>query len=156
QRYFDQGLRLAYAFNHDEARRSFRKAQKLDPGCAMCAWGEALVLGPNINLPMPEEVVAPALAAMQEAQALAGKASPREQAVIASLAQRYVADPKAARAPLDTAYAAAMGKVAAQFPDDDQIAVLYAEAVMDLSPWDYWMTGGAEPKPHSAPIVSTL
>ena len=88
QTYFDQGLRLAYAFNHGEAQRAFRKAQKLDPECAMCFWGEALVLGPNINLPMPDDAVAPAFAAAQKARTLAGNASPREQALIAALAQR--------------------------------------------------------------------
>src|SRR5215813_2580158 len=82
QAYFDQGLRLTYAFNHGEAQRAFRKAQKLDPTCAMCFWGEALVLGPNINLPMQDDAVAPAFAAMQKARALAGKAAPREQALI--------------------------------------------------------------------------
>jgi tetratricopeptide (TPR) repeat protein len=157
QAYFDQGLRLAYAFNHGEAQRAFRMAQKLDPDCAMCFWGEALVLGPNINLPMPEEAVAPAYAAAQKATALAGKASPREQALISALAVRYGSDPKAARAPLDAAYATEMAKVAAQFSDDDEIATLYAEAVMDLSPWDYWKKpGGREPNPQSVPIVPTL
>ena len=78
QAYFNQGLRLAYAFNHDEARRAFRKAQRLDPDCAMCFWGEALVLGPNINMPMQEDAVAPAYAAIRHAQTLAGKAGPRE------------------------------------------------------------------------------
>ena len=112
QVYFDQGLRLAYAFNHGEAQRAFRKAQKLDPDCAMCFWGEALVLGPNINLPMQEDAVAPAYAAAQKAKALAGKATPREQALIGALAARYGSDPKAARAPLDAAYAAEMEKVA--------------------------------------------
>jgi tetratricopeptide (TPR) repeat protein len=156
QAYFDQGLRLAYAFNHGEAQRAFRTAQKLDPDCAMCFWGEALVLGPNINLPMQEDAIAPAYAAAQKAKALAGKASPREQALIAALASRYDSDPKAARATLDAAYAAQMAKVAEQFPDDEQIATLYAEAVMDLSPWDYWKPGGHEPNPQSAPIVPTL
>ena len=156
QAYFDQGLRLAYAFNHDEAQRAFRMAQKLDPDCAMCFWGEALVLGPNINLPMPEDAVAPAYAAAQKAKALAGKASPREQALIAAIAVRYGSDPKAARAPFDAAYAAEMAKAAVQFPDDDEIATLYAEAVMDLSPWDYWKPGGREANPQSAPIVPTL
>jgi len=156
QVYFDQGLRLTYAFNHEEAQRAFRKAQKLDPDCAMCFWGEALVLGPNINLPMAEEAVAPAFAAMQKARTLAAKASPREQALITALSARYVEDPKADRAQLDTAYAAAMANVAAQFPEDNEIAVLYAEAVMDLSPWNYWQPGGREPNPHSAPIVPTL
>ena len=156
QAYFDQGLRLAYAFNHGEAQRAFRVAQKLDPDCAMCFWGEALVLGPNINLPMQEDAIAPAFAAVQKAKALATKAGPREQALIAALALRYSSDPKVARAPFDAAYAAEMAKVVAQFPDDDEIATLYAEAVMDLSPWDYWKPGGQEPNPQSTPIVPTL
>jgi len=156
QAYFDQGLRLAYAFNHGEAQRAFRMAQKLDPDCAMCFWGEALVLGPNINLPMQEDAVAPAFAAAQKAKALAGKASPREQALIGAITARYSSDPKAARAPFDAAYAAEMAKVAAQFADDDEIATLYAEAVMDVSPWNYWKPGGREPNPQSVPIVPTL
>jgi tetratricopeptide (TPR) repeat protein len=156
QAYFDQGLRLAFAFNHGEAQRAFRKAQKLDPACAICFWGEALVLGPNINLPMQDDAVAPAFAAMGKARALIANAGPREQALIAALAMRYTADAKADRAPLDAAYAAAMSKVAAQFPDDDEIAVLYAESVMDLSPWNYWQPGGREPNPQSVPIVPTL
>jgi tetratricopeptide (TPR) repeat protein len=156
QAYFDQGLRLAYAFNHGEAQRAFRKAQKLDPECAMCFWGEAFVLGPNINLPMQEDAAAPAYAAARKAQSLAGKATAREQALIGAVVARYGSDPKAARPPFDKAYAAEMARVASQFPDDDQIATLYAEAVMDLSPWDYWKPGGHEPNPQSAPIVPTL
>jgi tetratricopeptide (TPR) repeat protein len=156
QSYFDQGLRLAYAFNHAEAQRAFRKAQRLDPTCAMCFWGEALVLGPNINLPMPEDAVAPAFTAIGKASALAGNASPREQALIAALSARYSPDAKAERAPLDAAYATAMGKVAVQLPEDDEIAVLYAESVMDLSPWNYWQPGGKEPNPQSVPIVPTI
>ena len=156
QVYFDQGLRLTYAFNHEEAQRAFRKAQKLDPDCAMCFWGEALVLGPNLNLPMVEEAVAPAFAAMQKARTLAAKASPREQALITALSARYVEDAKVDRTQLDTAYAAAMANVAAQFPQDNEIAVLYAESVMDLSPWNYWQPGGREPNPQSGPIVPTL
>jgi tetratricopeptide (TPR) repeat protein len=156
QAYFDQGLRLAYAFNHDESRRAFRKAQKLDPGCAMCFWGEALVLGPNINLPMQDDAVAPAYAAAQKARSLADKTTPREQALIAALAARYAPNAKAERARLDRDYAAAMGKVAAQFPEDNEIAILYAEALMDLSPWDYWKPGGRDPNPQSVAIVPTL
>jgi tetratricopeptide (TPR) repeat protein len=156
QSYFDQGFRLAYAFNHGEAQRAFRMAQKLDPDCAMCFWGEALVLGPNINLPMQEDAVAPAYAAAQKAKALAGKATPREQALIGALVARYGSDPKAPRAPFDAAYAAEMAKVASQFSDDDEITTLYAESVMDLSPWDYWKPGGREPNPQSVPIVPTL
>jgi tetratricopeptide (TPR) repeat protein len=156
QAYFDQGLRLAYAFNHGEAQRAFRKAQKLDPNCAMCFWGEALVLGPNINLPMQDDAIAPAFAATEKARALSANASPREQALIAALATRYAADPKADRAQLDAAYAAAMADVASKFPDDNDIAALYAEAVMDVSPWNYWQPGGVEPNPQSVPIVPTL
>jgi tetratricopeptide (TPR) repeat protein len=156
QRYFDQGLRLAYGFNHLEAQRAFRKAQKLDPGCAMCFWGEALVLGPNINLPMMPEAVAPAYAAAAKARSLAAPAGPREQALIEALAARYAEDPKADRPTLDRAYAAAMARVAERFSDDTEILTLYAESVMDVSPWDYWEPGGAAPHPHSAPIVPTL
>ena len=156
QTYFDQGLRLTYAFNHGEAQRAFREAQKLDPECAMCFWGEALVLGPNINLPMQDEALAPAFAAAQKARALAANASPREQALIAALSARYAENPKADRKVLDAAYAAAMGKVAAEFPEDNEIAVLYAESVMDVSPWNYWQPGGGEPNPQSVAIVPTL
>jgi tetratricopeptide (TPR) repeat protein len=156
QTYFDQGLRLTYAFNHAEAQRAFRKAQKLDPDCAMCFWGEALVLGPNINLPMQDEAVAPAFAAARKAAALAATTSSREQALIAAISARYAEDPKADRSPLNAAYAAAMGKVAAQFPEDNEIAVLYAESLMDLSPWNYWRPGGSEPNPQSVDIVPTL
>ena len=156
QSFFDQGLRLTYAFNHDEARRAFRKAQRLDPDCAMCFWGEALVLGPNINLPMQEDAVPLAYTAIQTARALAARAQAHEQALIAALSTRYVQDPKADRVPLDAAYAAAMGEVAARFPGDNEIAVLYAEALMDVSPWDYWQPGGSEPKPQSAAIVPAL
>ena len=154
QAFFDQGLRLAYAFNHGEAQRSFRKAQKLDPTCAMCFWGEALVLGPNINLPMQDDAVAPAFAAASKPANSPG--ATREQALISALAKRYTHEPKADRAPLDADYAQAMKAVAAQYPDDNDIAVLYAEAVMDLSPWDYWQRGGREPNPQSEPIVPTL
>ena len=156
QRYFDQGLRLTYAFNHAEARRAFRKAQRIDPGCAMCYWGEALVLGPNINAPMEASALAPALSALREAQARAAKATEREQALIAALAKRYSEDPKAERSGLDAAYAEAMGKVAARHPKDHNIQVLYAESLMDLSPWDYWQAGGSQPKGKTAEILATL
>ncbi|MDQ4059748.1 MAG: hypothetical protein M3145_01385 [Pseudomonadota bacterium] len=156
QRYFDQGLMLAYGFNHAEARRSFQAAQRIDPDCAMCFWGEALVLGPNINAPMEDAAREPALAALGQARKLAGRASEREQALIEALAARYSADPSAERAALDQAYAAAMERVAARFPADLDIAVLYAEALMNLSPWDYWEAGGTKPKGRTADIVATL
>lgn len=146
QAYFDQGLRLTYAFNHAEAARAFRAAQDIDPSCAMCFWGEALVLGPNINAPMFPEAVAPAVAAAAEAQRLAPRTRPEEQAVIRAVARRYSADPKADRAALDQAYADAMAQVGRDFPTHDTIQVLYAEALMDLAPWDYWSPGGTKPK----------
>lgn len=156
QQYFDQGLRLTYAFNHLEAQRAFRQAQKLDPHCAMCFWGEALVLGPNINAPMEPTAATPAWKALTRAKALAKGASPRERALIAALAQRYAQHPPADRKPLDAAYAQAMGKLAAKFPEDDEIAVLYAESLMDLSPWDYWEDGGRKPKGRTAEILQVL
>lgn len=156
QRYFDQGLRLAYAFNHAEARRAFRMAQRLDPTCAMCFWGEALVLGPNINAPMDEAAAAPALAALATAQQLAASATAREQALIAALARRYSADPTADRAALDAAYADAMAAVAAGFPDDSHIAVLAAEAMMDTQPWDYWEVDQETPKGRTEKIIALL
>ncbi len=156
QRYFDQGLRLAIGFNHAEAGRAFRAAQKHDPTCAMCAWGEALVLGPNINAPMDAEAIAPAIAAVRKAQEHSASVTTPERALIGALAQRYSPDPKAERQALDADYAAAMGEVAARFPDDDTIQVLYAEALMDLTPWDYWEPGGVTPKGRTADIVATL
>src|SRR5688572_12962585 len=121
QRYFDQGLRLTYGFNHAEARRAFRKAQQIDPNCAMCYWGEALVLGPNINAPMEAHAAAPAMAAVTRAKELAATALPHEQALIDALAQRYVADPAADRKALDSAYADAMMAVAKRYPNDTEI-----------------------------------
>src|SRR5579871_73837 len=111
QMLFDQGVNLMFGFNHAEAIRSFREAARLDPDCAMCWWGVAFALGPNINLPMPDDAVAPAWAALQKAQALAPKASPEEQAWIAALATRYSADPKADRHAMDEAFAKAMGEL---------------------------------------------
>lgn len=157
QRYFDQGVRLAYAFNHDEARRAFRAAQRHDPNCAMCYWGEAFVLGPNINAPMEPAAFTPALAAIARAAALkAGHTSAREQSLIDALRQRYAATATSDRVALDRAYADAMARAAASFPDDDDIATWYAEALMDLSPWDYWEQGGGAPKHNTREIVATL
>jgi tetratricopeptide (TPR) repeat protein len=146
QRYFDQGLRLSYAFNHPEALRAFRKAQEIDPGCAMCYWAEAFALGPNINAPMPASAVEPAFAAVSKAQALAAGATDREKALIAALAKRYSPDPEADRGALNEAYADAMAEVAADFPEDHDIAALYADSVMNVSPWDYWEADHSTPK----------
>jgi tetratricopeptide (TPR) repeat protein len=156
QAYFDQGLRLAFGFNHAEAQRAFQAAQQIDPGCAMCFWGEALVLGPNINVPMMPEAQAPALAALAQAVALKGAVTERERALIEALQARYSADPKADRAALDAAYADAMKRVAARFPADDTIRTLFAEAAMDTQPWDYWEAAGAKPKGRTADIVDAL
>jgi len=156
QNYFDQGLRLLFAFNHAEAARAFRAAQQLDPQCAMCFWGEAYALGPNINAPMFPDAVAPAFAAAQRAQALAANTTPQEQALIRAIGQRYLADAAADRAALDQAYAAAMAEAARRHPTSDTVLVLYAESMMDISPWNYWQAGGAEPREHTAAMVDAL
>jgi tetratricopeptide (TPR) repeat protein len=155
QAWFDQGMRLSFAFNHAEAQRAFREAQKLDPNCALCFWGEALVLGPNINVPMMPDANAPALAALGKASDLAPKAPARDRALIEALEERYSPDPKVERAKLDAAYAKAMGEVAKHYADDT-ILTLYAEALMDTQPWDYWEAGGTKPKGNGAQIVETL
>ena len=142
QRYFDQGLRLAYAFNHGEAYRAFKKAQALDPGCAMCFWGEAFVLGANINAAMEPGAVQPAFVALTNAKARSAGASARERALIDALATRYSPDPDADPAALAGAYADAMAAAHAQHPDDQDIAVLFADALMNTSPWDYWELDG--------------
>ena len=156
QAYFDQGLRLAFAFNHAEAQRAFRAAQALDPQCALCFWGEALVLGPNINAPMLPEAQAPALAALARAVALKAAAAPKERALIEALQWRYSADSATERRALDAAYADAMQRLAARYPADDLLQVLDAEAAMDTQPWDYWDAGGARPKGRTAEILRAL
>lgn len=156
QRYFDQGLRLAYGFNHAEAARAFREAQRLDPNCAMCFWGEAYVLGPNINAPMIPEAAAPAHAAARKALLLAGSAGPAERVLIEAMAKRYAATAPADRTALDRAYAEAMADAARRFPDDADIGVLYAEALMDLQPWDYWQPGGREPKGDIGQAIASI
>lgn len=156
QAYFDQGLRWAFAFNHAEAQRAFQAAQKADPKLAMAWWGEALVLGPNINAPMMPDAAAPALNALAKAVELAPAAPAKDRALIAALQQRYAADPKAERAALDAAYADAMKTVAEQYPRDDTIVTLYAESVMDTQPWDYWEAAGARPKGRAAELLAAL
>ncbi|NET83168.1 MAG: hypothetical protein F6J94_14910 [Moorea sp. SIO1F2] len=155
QKYFDQGLILAYAFNHAEAARAFKEASRLDPNCAMCYWGLAYVQGPNINAPMADEQVSEAWQAIQQAIALSNKASPKEQAYIKALAQRYSEQPMADRSSLDLAYAQAMKQVVQDYPDDLDVATLYAESLMDTMPWDYWQDNG-ELKPEAKPILATL
>jgi tetratricopeptide (TPR) repeat protein len=156
QRFFDQGVNLLFGFNHAEAIRSFREAARLDPDCAMCWLGVAIALGPNINLPMPDDAVAPAWEALARARALEAKASLEERDWIEALAARYNADPKADRKALDEAYAQGMGRLWRAHPDDLDAGVFYAEAMMDTQPWDYWRADGATPKGHAADIVATL
>jgi tetratricopeptide (TPR) repeat protein len=156
QRYFDQGVNLLFGFNHAEAIRSFREAARLDPDCAMCWWGMAVALGPNINMPMPPDAVAPAWEALQNARTLAPKATPAERAWIEALATRYAEAPPTDRKPLDTAYADAMGRLARAWPDDLDAATFYAEAMMDTQPWDYWQADAVTPKGHGGEIVATL
>jgi len=155
QTYFNQGLILSYGFNHAEAARSFREAQKLDPDCAMAYWGEALVLGPNINAAMEDENVPLAWAALQKALERKDKASERERAYIDALAARYVPEPVADRSELDVAYANAMREVAGDYPDDLDASTLFAEALMNTTPWDYWQDNG-EPKWVTEEILATL
>jgi tetratricopeptide (TPR) repeat protein len=156
QRYFDQGLRLVYAFNHAEAVRSFRKAQRLDANCAMCFWGEALAFGPNINMPMARDALKPAVAAVERAKALAGGATEKERALIAAMARRYSPDPTVQQAAGDLAFAVAMADAAERYADDDEIAALYAEAVMNLAPWDYWEADKKTPKGKMGDAIKTI
>jgi tetratricopeptide (TPR) repeat protein len=154
QRYFDQGLTWTYAFNHDEAIRSFEAAVAKDPACAMAYWGIAYCHGPHINnVAVPPERASAAWAALQKA--LAAKSAGVERALIEALAKRY-ADPQPAdRKPLDEAYAAAMREVYAAYPDDVDVATLYAESLMDLQPWDLWAKDG-KPKGKTTEIMAVL
>lgn len=158
QRYFDQGFRLVYAFNHDEATRAFVKAAELDPGCASCWWGAALTLGPNYNIPMLPDRAQAAWDALQRAQATAAGASPVEQALVRALAQRYPGptplDP-AAMQPHQQAFAKAMGEVAQRFPEDLDVQTLYAEALMTANPWKLWTAEG-QPAAGTPEIVAIL
>lgn len=158
QAFFNQGLRLAYGFNHDEAARSFARAAQLDPTCAMCFWGVALVLGPNYNMPMLAESAPAAWDALQRARQLAPRTTPVEQALITALVQRYPgpeALPPEKMAPFNEAYASAMADVAARYPDDLDVQTLHAEALMDRNPWKLWSLDGA-PAPGTEQIVATL
>ncbi len=141
QLFMNQGLNLSYAFNHAEAGRAYREAARLDPNLAIAYWGEALALGPNINAPMDPANEPKAVEVIKKAVALKAKASPRERALIDALVQRYSgrAEDRKAR---DIAYADAMRKVHLQFPNDQDIAMLYVESVMDLRPWGYWERDG--------------
>lgn len=161
QRYFDQGMVLAFGFNHAEAIRSFRAAQRLDASCAMCFWGEALATGPNINVTangkavMSTDEQEAAYAAVQRAVALRGQASEVERDLIDALALRYSAEPVEDRDPYDRAYAGALGELQSKYADDDDIAVMFAEAWMNTMPWDYW-SDGETPRPEIVPVIDAL
>ena len=156
QAFFDQGLRLTYAFNHAEAVRAFREAQLLDPDCAMCFWGEAFALGANINAPMVDAALDPALVSLDEAKARADNASPREQAMIEALGARYSAEPDADGVELAIAYAGAMTEVREAFQDDQDIATFYADALMNTMPWDYWELDGRTPKGDMGDAIAAI
>jgi tetratricopeptide (TPR) repeat protein len=155
QAYFDQGLRLTYGFNHEEAVNSFREAARLDPQCAMCWWGAALALGPNINQPMDSASEAAAYDAVREAVSRQAHATPAERAYVRALALRYGRPAGAARGARDSAYAEAMRRVAAGHPADLDAATLFAESMLDLRPWDQWTASG-QAQPGTDEVVRTL
>ncbi|MBS0374012.1 MAG: hypothetical protein JSR73_05500 [Proteobacteria bacterium] len=159
QRYFDQGLRLMWAFNHDEATRSFAKAAALDPDCGSCYWGVALTVGPNYNLPfLAPERAKVAFEATKLAAAHAAGASPVDQELIAALAKRYPNDQPldpAATLPVLTAFAGAMREIATRHPDDLDVQTLYAESLMNLNAWRLWTADGRA-APGTDEIVAVL
>lgn len=155
QLFINQGMMLVYGFNHAEATRSFSEAARLDPDCAMAYWGMALVLGPNINMSMPPENEPRAYELIQKAMALQDTVSEKEQAYIAALAKRYSPEKRPDRNALDRAYAEAMRELSAEYPDDLDAATLYAEAVMDLRPWNYW-TRDLQPYPETVEVITVL
>lgn len=156
QAYFNQGMMLAYGFNHAEAARSFHEAIRLDSTCAMAHWGIAYVLGPNYNAGMEEDNLPRAWKASMKAQQLAAGCTPKERALIGALAARYAKEPPANRLPLDIAYAKAMEKVYSQYPSDPDIGALYAEAMMDLHPWDLYDKKTKTPKSWTPALMTVL
>jgi tetratricopeptide (TPR) repeat protein len=158
QKYFDQGMVLAYAFNHAEAARSFEAAAQLDPTCAMAFWGAALVRGPHVNSPMNDDDVPKAWDAIQNARKVAqsnDRPSDVERELIDALSKRYAQQPMKDRSSLDRAYADAMRDVARRFPSDADVQTLFAEALMDTMPWDYW-TKDITPKPETEEVLRAL
>ena len=161
QHYFNQGLIMAFAFNHAESIRSFKAAQKLDPNCAICFWGEALALGPNINVTSDgKAIMSPqdrldAFERTNKALALIEFATPKEKDFILTLKSRYNGDVNSSRVPLDIAYAEAMAALSSKYPDDTDAASLYAEALMNTMPWNYWAEDG-NPKPDTIKVINTI
>lgn len=158
QAYFDQGLRLQYAFNHAEAVRSYRAALEADPTCAMCWWGIALASGNNINAGIDEAGGRLAFEAVNRAMELRDDARTTESQLIEAISRRYGADPLADRALRDSAYARSMERVVEMNPADPDILTLYAAALMNLAPWHYWDGPYANrtPRPGTRRIVSAL
>ena len=156
QAYFNQGMMLAYGFNHAEAARSFYEATRLDSNCAMAYWGFAYVLGPNYNGGMESDNFERAHAGAAKATALSEQCTPMEKALIKALSVRYAKEPPADRKPLDIAYAAAMKKAYSQFPDHPDIGSLYAESLMDLHPWDLYEKNTKQPREWTPEIVAIL
>jgi tetratricopeptide (TPR) repeat protein len=156
QRYFDQGLAFMYAFNHDEAIRSFRRAGEIDPACAMAFWGISIANGPHINNPvLPVDRAESAWAALQKAKDAASHASAVERALIDALASRYANPPPDDRKGLDQAYADSMRQVWAAYPGDPDAGALFAESLADLRPWDFWTQDG-KPQPGTEELIKTL
>lgn len=145
QLFFNQGINLYYGFNHLEAYRSFKEVARLDPENAMAYWGQALTLGPNINLPMDPADTEVVYKAVQKALSLSDQSTEKERMLIAAISKRYSAEALANRKPLDEAYANAMADVASKYPNDPDVQTLYAEALMDLHPWDFWKNGKPQP-----------
>ncbi|MBN9299917.1 MAG: hypothetical protein J0I41_23145 [Filimonas sp.] len=156
QAYFNQGLMLAYGFNHAEAARSFFEATRLDSACAMAYWGFAYVLGPNYNAGMEDDNYQRAYEAIQKAVSLSGSSTEKEKALIMALTHRYTAVPPKKRSHLDSAYSVAMKKVYDTYATDPDISALYAESLMDMHPWDLYDKKTKEPKPWTPEIVAIL
>ncbi|WP_299277874.1 tetratricopeptide repeat protein [uncultured Psychroserpens sp.] len=155
QKYFNQGLTLAYAFNHAEAARSFFYATKLDPSCAMAFWGYAYVLGPNYNAGMEDDHYERAYNAIQKAKELSTNCTEKEKALIKAMAERYAPKPPEDRSQLDINYSNALKTIHANYPEDSEVSTMYAESVMNLHPWDLNEKDGTE-KPWTPEIVSLL
>jgi tetratricopeptide (TPR) repeat protein len=155
QKYFNQGIILAYGFNHEEAFRSFEEVARLDTNCAMAYWGMAYVLGPNINLPMDAGVVHTAYEAIQKAIALLDSETQREKDYVMALSERYSEEVLEDRSPLDKAYSDAMRNLSAKYPDDLDVATMFAESIMDLHPWDYWLKDGTV-QPWTPELLAVL
>jgi tetratricopeptide (TPR) repeat protein len=155
QRFFDQGLTLVFAFNHEEAAQAFRRASELDPQSAMALWGVALALGPCINLDVDPPHEKAAYDAVQKALLLASGTTESERAYIQALAKRYSSDPKVDLKKLDVEYANAMRELSKHYPDDLDATTLYAESLMDLHPWRLWSLDG-RPTEGTEEIIAVL